>query len=338
MNTNDNNQPMQESKQAVYQLYDAYGKDSLNHDDILIDCFKMRLNKSLLERIDFTTLAFISTEFIIDDELVRYQSDIICRFSIDNKSAVIYFIIELQSTPDRHMADRLDEYALLLTRKHKKGDQTKMRPFILPICMYNGQVAYPYSTYLYACVTSPDLAKEYGRLDGFELWDLTQHTIDELLQQGGKSGLFQALLKQGKCGEFLEVLQKVTPAYIQQLPRSHVRNSAVYIYHKSKPEQGAECLRLLSELIREKTVKEDVMSYADSLRYQGVEEGKQLGMKKGKQLGMKEGKQLGIEEGVTRGILQTAKNLLRQGVEMGTILLATGLQREQLLQLQEQRC
>ncbi|MEO1219712.1 MAG: hypothetical protein AAFV97_04475, partial [Bacteroidota bacterium] len=129
---------------------------------------------------------------------------------------------------------------------------------------------------------------------------------------------------------FLEVLQKVTPAYIQQLPRSHVRNSAVYIYHKSNPEQGAECLRLLSELICEKTVKKDVMSYADSLRYQGVEEGKQLGMKKGKQLG--------IEEGLTRGILQTAKNLLRQGVEMGTILLATGLQREQLLQLQEQRC
>ncbi|MEO1219602.1 MAG: Yae1 family protein, partial [Bacteroidota bacterium] len=78
----------------------------------------------------------------------------------------------------------------------------------------------------------------------------------------------------------------------------------------------------------------------DSLRYEGVAEGKQLGIVEGRQLGVEEGKQLGIQEGVTKGkqegILQTAKNLLRQGVEMGTILLATGLQREQLLQLQ--RC
>ncbi|MEN0016126.1 MAG: hypothetical protein AAF706_00705, partial [Bacteroidota bacterium] len=129
-----------------------------------------------------------------------------------------------------------------------------------------------------------------------------------------------------------------------QLPPDHVYSSAVYIYHNSKPEQVKECLRLLSELIREKTVKEEVMSYADSLRYEGIAEGKQLGIVEGKQLGVEEGKQLGIQEGVTKGkqlgkqegILQTAKNLLRQGVEMGTILLATGLQREQLLQLQ--RC
>ncbi|MEO1301280.1 MAG: hypothetical protein AAFU83_03500, partial [Bacteroidota bacterium] len=77
--------------------------------------------------------------------------------------------------------------------------------------------------------------------------------------------------------------------------------------------------------------------------------GKQLGMQegvtRGKQLGMQEGvtrgKQLGMQEGVTRGkqlgkqesMLQAAKTLLHQGVEMGTISLATGLQREQLLQL-----
>ncbi|MEO1219683.1 MAG: hypothetical protein AAFV97_04300 [Bacteroidota bacterium] len=101
----------------------------------------------------------------------------------------------------------------------------------------------------------PGLAKGYGRSDGFELWDLTQYTIDELLQQGGKSGLFQAFIKQGKRGEFIEALQKVTPEYIQGLPRSHIHSSAMYIYHNSKSEQEAECLRLLSELIQEKNSK-----------------------------------------------------------------------------------
>ncbi|MEO1300666.1 MAG: Rpn family recombination-promoting nuclease/putative transposase, partial [Bacteroidota bacterium] len=302
------------------------------------------------------TLTFVSTEFIIGVQLIHCQSDIICRVSID-QTDVVYFIIELQSTPDKYMADRLDEYTVLLARSHQTAEQTPIRPFIVPVCMYNGQTPYPYSTYLYDCIAYPALAQEYGVLYRFELWDLTQSTIDELLEQGGKSGLFQALLKQAKCGEFIEVLQKVTPEYIQQLPRRHVHSSAMYIYHNSKPEQGEECLRLLSELIQEKTVKEEVMSYADSIHYKGVEEGKQLGMQegvtrgkqlgmqegvtRGKQLGMQEGvtrgKQLGMQEGVTRGkqesMLQAAKTLLHQGVEMGTISLATGLQREQLLQL-----
>ncbi|MEO1301125.1 MAG: hypothetical protein AAFU83_02660 [Bacteroidota bacterium] len=73
------------------------------------------------------------------------------------------------------------------------------------------------------------------------------------------------------------------------------------------------------------------MSYADSVRYRGVEEG----VTKGRQLGVREGKQLGIQEGVIKGILQTAKNLLCQGVEMDTISLATGLRHEQLLELRK---
>ena len=370
MRTNDDNL-VQEPKRGIYQSHDTYGRSSLKYHVIMIDCLKGRLEPELIERIDFDTLEFMSPNFIIGEQLTQCQSDTICRVNIDNspnKADTIYFIIELQSTPDRYMAKRFYKYRLLLALDHGVEHQTEIMPFTRPICMYNGQRAYPYSTYLYDCVTHPELARKDGMLDQFELWDLSQSTIDELLEKGGKSGFLQALLKQGISGEFIEVLQKVTPEYIQQLPPGHVYSSAVYIYHNSKPEQGAECLRLLSELIREKIVKEEVMSYADSLHYQGVEEGKQLGIEEGKQLGMQEGKQLGIEEGVTKGkqlgieegkqlgmqegkqlgieegvtkgkqegILQTAKNLLRQGVEMGTILLATGLQREQLLQLQ--RC
>ncbi|MEO1301488.1 MAG: transposase, partial [Bacteroidota bacterium] len=56
---------------------------------------------------------------------------------------------------------------------------------------------------------------------------------------------------------------------------------------------------------------------------------------RGKQLGIVEGKQLGIVEGKQEGMLQAAKNLLHQGVEMGIISLATGLQHEQLMQLND---
>ncbi|MEO1219603.1 MAG: Rpn family recombination-promoting nuclease/putative transposase [Bacteroidota bacterium] len=323
MSTNDDGNPMH----TIYQSHDAYGRSSLKYQAIMIDCLRGRLETELLERINFDTLEFISPNFIIGEQLAQCQSDVICRVSIDNnddKADAIYLIIELQSTPDRYMAKRLYKYRLLLALDHGIEHETEIMPFVRLICMYNGQKAYPYSTYLCDCVTYPELARKDGMLDQFELWDLSQSTIDELLQKGGRAGFFQALLKQGIAGEFIEVLQKVTPAYIQQLPPDHVYSSAVYIYHNSKLEQGKECLRLLSELIREKTVKEEVMSYADSLRYEGIAEGKQLGIV--------EGRQLGVEE----GILQTAKNLLRQGVEMGTILLATGLQREQLLQLQ--RC
>ena len=313
----------------IYQSHDVYGKDSLKYEEIIIDCLKSRLSPNLIQRIDFPTLKFMHTDLIRSGDLLNYRSDVIYKVSIDNKAGIIYFIIELQSTPDRHMAQRLDEYKALLSVNHQTMQRTLMRPFILPTCMYNGRVPYPYSTRLCDCIEYPELAREYGTLDGFELWDLTQSTIDELLQQGGKSGFFQALLKQGRRGEFIEVLQKVTPEYIQQLPRGHIHSSAMYIYHNSKPEQGEECLRLLSQLIQEKSVKEKVMSYADSIHYKGIAAGKQLGIKEGVIKGKQLGKQLGKQE----GMLEAAKNLLHQGVEMGIISLATGLQREQLLQL-----
>ncbi|MEO1219264.1 MAG: Rpn family recombination-promoting nuclease/putative transposase [Bacteroidota bacterium] len=354
MGTNSHNPIIHSPGYAISQSHDAYGKDSLNYDEIIVDFFKSRLEPELVARIDFTTLEFIPTEFITGGQLLHSKSDVIFKFSIDNNTDAIYFIIELQSTPDKYIAKRLDRYRVLLLLRHGKKHRTEIMPSVMPICMYNGLMPYPYSTYLGDCAVSPELAKKCGLFNHrFELWDLTQYTIAELLEQGGKSGLFQALLKQGRRGEFIEVLQKVTPEYIQQLPRGHVHSSAIYIYHNSKPEQGEVCLRLLSELIQEKTVKEKVMSYAASIHYKGIEEGKQLGIEegvtKGKQLGIEEGvtrgkqlgieegvtrgKQLGIEEGVTRGMLQAAKNLLRQGVELDTISLATGLQREQLLQL-----
>ncbi|MEO1219075.1 MAG: Rpn family recombination-promoting nuclease/putative transposase [Bacteroidota bacterium] len=346
VSTDSHNPIIQPPGYTIPQSHDAYGKDALQYDEIVIDCFKSRLNPGLLQRIDFTTLEHIPTEFITGGQLLHAKSDVIFKFSIDNKADVIYFIIELQSTPDRYIAKRLDRYRVLLVANHGKKNQIEIMPAVMPICMYNGQVPYPYSTYLYDCAVCPELAKECGLFNRFELWDLTQSTIDELLQRGGKSGLFQALSKQGASGEFIQVLQKVTPEYIQQLPRGHVHSSAIYIYHNSKPEQGEACLRLLSELIQEEIVKEKVMSYADSIHYKGIEEGKQLGIQEGKQLGMQEGvtrgKQLGMQEGVTRGkqlgkqesMLQAAKTLLHQGVEVGTVALATGLQREQLLQLQ----
>ncbi|MEO1300917.1 MAG: Rpn family recombination-promoting nuclease/putative transposase [Bacteroidota bacterium] len=326
MSTDSHNPIIQPPGYTIPQSHDAYGKDSLKYDEIVIDCFKSRLNPGLLQRIDFTTLVHIPTEFITGGQLLHAKSDVIFKFSIDNKADVIYFIIELQSTPDRYMAKRLDRYRVLLVANHGKKNQTEIMPSVMPTRMYNRQLGYPYPTYLYDCAVCPELAKECGLFNRFELWDFPQSTIDELLQRGGKSGLFQALSKQGASGEFIQVLQKVTPEYIQQLPRGHVHSSAMYIYHNSKPEQGEECLRLLSELIQQETVKEEVMSYADSIHYKGIEEGKQLGM----QEGVTKGKQLGKQE----SMLQAAKTLLHQGVEVGTIALATGLQREQLLQLQ----
>ncbi|MEO1301535.1 MAG: Rpn family recombination-promoting nuclease/putative transposase, partial [Bacteroidota bacterium] len=130
MSTDNPNRIIQVPKQIIHQSHDIYGKDSLNYSEIIVDCLKMRLNKKLLERIDFTTLAFLSTEFIIGDQLVRCQSDTVYRFSIDidNNKDVIYFIIELQSTPDRYMADRLDVYKTLLELDHKKRCETRIRP------------------------------------------------------------------------------------------------------------------------------------------------------------------------------------------------------------------
>ena len=64
-------------------------------------------------------------------------------------------------------------------------------------------------------------------------------------------------------------------------------------------------------------------------RTAGLEEGKSIGLEEGRNLGLEEGKILGIKEEK----ISTAKKMLKIGIEIELIEQATGLTKEEILEL-----
>ena len=61
-----------------------------------------------------------------------------------------------------------------------------------------------------------------------------------------------------------------------------------------------------------------------------ISKGKSLGIAEGKSLGIAEGKSIGIAEGITKGIVNVAKNMLKNNFSKNQIIEVTGLSKEEL--------
>ena len=79
--------------------------------------------------------------------------------------------------------------------------------------------------------------------------------------------------------------------------------------------------------------------YVSIMERKGIEKGIQLGEARGIQLGRTEGIQLGRTEGIQlgeiRGRTETARNLLRMGLDSAKIAEATGLPLEEIQALKK---
>ena len=68
-------------------------------------------------------------------------------------------------------------------------------------------------------------------------------------------------------------------------------------------------------------------------REKGLAEGRKEGLAEGREKGLAEGREAGLAEGRSEGILQTAKNLLAEGIPIDVISKCTGLGKEDILML-----
>ncbi len=62
----------------------------------------------------------------------------------------------------------------------------------------------------------------------------------------------------------------------------------------------------------------------------GIEKGEIIGLEKGEKIGIEKGEKIGIEKGKKIGLIKAAKNLLEQGLEINSIIAATGLSEHEI--------
>ena len=251
-----------------------------------------------------------------------HYSDIVYRLELkENKgSAFIFNLIEHQSSPDKIMPFRILRYQIAIIQKYlEDNEKIDKLPIVAALVFYNGSSS-PYPYYLdIADLFADKETYNNAPLGKFKLVDLTIIDDNEILQHK-KLALLEMLLKHINDRNFTEVTNKIIQALKIGLS-SGINNTLLegafsYIINAKETNEFKQLLIQIDKNIPD--LKENIMTYAEELRNEGI----QLGEQRGIQLGKQEGKQEAQQE--------IARQLLKSGVDRSIVASATHLSLEQI--------
>jgi hypothetical protein len=283
--------------------YDLSYRSLFSFPKMVEGLFREFVKEPWVEKLDFETLQRVNASYV-SEELKSREGDLVWKLRRrDGRPVFVYLLIEHQSKVDRFMALRLMVYiALLYQDLLKQGELTPdgLLPLVIPLVLYNGEVAW---------WAPEDLADLIERLDDeseayvprlrYRVIDEGRYSPDDLeardsvaaqvfwLEQSREKrklvpGARRLLKLLGGPGD--EALRRAVVAWVSQVlvPR---RGDGEPIPETLSPEE--------LEAMLEKRVEE----WNRQLR----EEGRILGRQEGRKEGRLEGRQEGRQEGRLEG-------------------------------------
>jgi predicted transposase/invertase (TIGR01784 family) len=190
--------------------HDEFVKAMMAHPKVAIDFFKAHLPQTVLEKIDLSSLKLEPTSFI-DEQLKKHETDLVYSIKLINQQdALLYTLVEHQSTPDPLMAFRLHYYLLQgLKRYILQNKQTPLPlPLIFPIVLYNGEDAYPYSRDIFALFGQEEALAKTIFLQPFALVDVGE-LPDEEISKHQWAGLMELSLCRASVRDFTKEMQQL---------------------------------------------------------------------------------------------------------------------------------
>ena len=294
--------------------HDAFFKRSLQNKALAIDFFKAHLPGNVLQKIDFRTLKLTDKSFVRKD-LKAFHSDVIYAVQIDGNLGYLYVLIEHQSSADELMAFRKHQYCVMLMDQHLAQGYKKL-PLILPVCLYHGKKSpYPYSTDIMDCFQTPNLAKEY-LFQPFHLIDLTILSEEEI-QQHGLAALMEMLFKHYRARNVVNIINRLIDFQLLQntvkkLGVDYLETVLKYLLETLNRNEAVMPKQVLQKIAKALPgEKEKIMTLADQLRFEGM------------------------EQGIQDGIALMAKNMLQEGIDFQKVVDITGLDEQKVKSLAE---
>ncbi len=148
---------------------------------------------TVADHLAYERLQVAKPAALLDDWRKR-ERDLLVRIPFRDASGrevLICVLVEHQSTADQAMPLRLLVYAVLYWEQewraweehHERGQPLRLTP-VIPVVLHTGQVAWDASRRLADLFEAPDEFKAWLPEWRMPLWDLPEHTAEELLRSG----------------------------------------------------------------------------------------------------------------------------------------------------------
>ena len=298
-----------------YDIHDTTFKKLMSQPECVIDFYKVYLQNRLNMEIDSKTLSLykLNGEYVSmkkhPEKLIREKhiADLVYQFQFKDKAGSDGFLLfhcEHQSRPAKDMPLRMLKYATSILSEYHKTHPKSLFPTFIPVVYYHGSRPYPYSMNIYDLFKEPEVASQY--LLNPILIDLTQQTDKDLRKHGS--------IASGEIALKHVFDQRITEGTIDHFIRAIAENEAAKgdgDITKVVVEYCIDAWKYQDSVLLDKiaksipTLRGDIMTIAQRLREEGIEQGRELGK--------------------NDTSLNIAKNLLISCVDIELIASTTGL-------------
>ena len=270
----------------------------------------------------------------VPPELREIHSDLVCSCTMDGKEALLYLIVEHQSTESWIMPLRLIKYKVAAIEDFLRGKpEGTPWPIVVCACFYHGKTSpYPYSANVHDYFTNPPLAQDLGVFDRFHLIDLTVME-PEAMQQHGTLALMEQVLKYSRERDFFNLLKELLETYKDSLlslesPLGSDYWHAVYLVaqriFKTLGYGEEAAADLFSKSLNLSKSKEEIMTVTQAIRQEGMQQGMQQGI------------QQGMQQGEQNKALAIARTMLKEQEPKEKVVKLTGLTPKQIEKLRQE--
>lgn len=164
----------------VGQPHDGLFKAILGKPEHAASQLRSVLPHRLTARLDLDHLEKLDGNFV-DQALHQKHTDLLFRTRLDDREALLYFLVEHQASPDHWMAFRIGHYLMRIWDRHlAEHPKTKRLPPIIPIVVYQGRRPWTPPLNLTELIdTDPD-TKPYAPTFTYLLDELSRLDVDQL--------------------------------------------------------------------------------------------------------------------------------------------------------------
>lgn len=286
--------------------HDAVFKTFLHHPETAGDFLEIHLPADLQTLCDLNTLKLESESFIEADLRTRY-SDVLWSVHTHDGEGYVYVVIEHQSSADPHMAFRLLRYAIAAMQRHLDAGHKEL-PIVIPMLFYHGcRSPYPYSLCWLDAFTDPVTARQLYA-SAFPLVDITVVPDDEIMAHRRMS-LLELMQKHIRQRDLMGLVDQLATLLLTGCANdTQLQAMFNYILQSGDESRFNEFIQEMAQRIPQH--KEKLMTIAERLRLDGLQEG--------------------LQRGKREAALRIAQTMLEQGIDRNMVLLVTGLSEEEL--------
>ena len=286
--------------------HDAVFKTFLHHPETARDFLEIHLPADLQTLCDLNTLKLESESFIEADLRTRY-SDVLWSVHTHDGEGYVYVVIEHQSSADPHMAFRLLRYAIAAMQRHLDAGHKEL-PIVIPMLFYHGcRSPYPYSLCCLDAFTDPVTARQLYA-SAFPLVDITVVPDDEIMAHR-RMALLELMQKHIRQRDLMGLVDQLATLLLTGCANdTQLQAMFNYILQSGDESRFNEFIQEMAQRIPQH--KEKLMTIAERLRLDGLQEG--------------------LQRGKREAALRIAQTMLEQGIDRNMVLLVTGLSEEEL--------